>query len=158
MSMRFRIAPVANDIDLCAVAGLFDDYARALPVSLGYQEFDAELAGLPGKYAAPDGALLLARDRRGKPIGCVALRPLDEGVCEMKRLFVSPAARGFGLGLALTQAIVAAARSMGYREIRLDTLPSMQRAMAMYEAIGFERIAPYYGPTPAGTVFMALAL
>src|SRR3569623_3690904 len=100
---------------------------RALPVSRGYQEVDAELAGLPGKYAAPDGALRLARDRRGKPIGCVALRPLDEGVCEMKRLFVAPAARGFGLGFALTQAIAAAARSKGYREIRLDTLPSMQR-------------------------------
>ncbi|HEX4695893.1 GNAT family N-acetyltransferase [Sphingomonas sp.] len=158
MSEQFRIAPVANDIDLCAAAGLFDDYARSLPVDLGYQEFAAELAGLPGKYAAPAGALLLARGSSGAAVGCVALRPLGDGVCEMKRLFVARSARGLGLGAALAEAIVAAARDRGYRELRLDTLSSMARAAALYRAMGFEPIAPYYGPTPAGTVFMALQL
>ena len=155
---RFQIETATTADDLRAVSDLFKGYAASLPVDLGYQDFAAELAGLPGKYAEPTGALLLARDQAGAPLGCIALRPLDEGVCEMKRLFLVPEARGMGLGRALAEAILVAARDRGYRELRLDTLPSMMSAIALYEGLGFERIAPYYAPTPAGTVFMALAL
>jgi ribosomal protein S18 acetylase RimI-like enzyme len=158
MPHRFRIDTAATVDDLLVVARLFAGYAASLPVDLGYQDFASELAGLPGKYAEPEGALLLARDDAGAPLGCIALRPLDEHVCEMKRLFLVPQARGMGLGRALAEAIIAAARDRGYRELRLDTLPSMTSAIALYEGLGFGRIEPYYAPTPAGTVFMSLAL
>lgn len=159
MSPGFHIAPARGAADLAAVAGLFAGYAASLPVDLGYQDFDGELAALPGKYAPPAGELFLARDAAGAPLGCVGLRPLpDDGCCEMKRLFLRPAARGLGLGRALTQAVVDRARATGYRELRLDTLAGMTAAQALYGGMGFERIAPYYAPTPAGTVFMGLKL
>lgn len=158
MPHPFRIGAAVTPDDLLVVARLFAGYAASLPVDLGYQDFASELAGLPGKYAGPAGALLLARDDAGAALGCIALRPLDAGVCEMKRLFLVPEARGMGLGRALAEAIIAAARDRGYRELRLDTLPSMASAIALYEGLGFQRIAPYYTPTPPGTVFMALAL
>ena len=158
MTEGFRIDKVRSTDDLGAVADLFAGYAASLPVDLGYQDFAAELAGLPGKYAAPEGTLLLARDAHGNAIGCAAFRPLERGVCEMKRLFLHPQARGLGLGRALAEAIIRAARDAGYHTIRLDTLPSMTRAIALYEDLGFERIGPYYAPTPPGTVFMAKTL
>lgn len=158
MGARFSIAPVASAADLQAVTGLFEAYAASLPVELDYQDFAGELAGLPGKYAPPGGALLLARGSEDAVLGCVGLRPLAPGVCEMKRLFLLPASRGLGLGRAMAAAAVAEAKRLGYRELRLDTLPSMTRAIALYEQMGFARIDPYYGPTPAGTVFMAVAL
>lgn len=158
MVSRFKIDIAVTAEDLRGVSDLFEGYAASLPVDLGYQDFAAELAGLPGKYAEPKGALLLARDPAGAPLGCIALRPLDGETCEMKRLFLLPEARGMGLGRALAEAIITAARDRGYRELRLDTLPSMTSAIALYEGLGFERIEPYYAPTPPGTVFMALAL
>lgn len=159
MTAGFHIAPARTAADLAAVAELFAGYAASLPVDLGYQDFDGELAGLPGKYAPPAGELFLARDAAGAPLGCVGLRPLaDDGACEMKRLFLLPVARGLGLGRALTQAVVAHARTRGYRELRLDTLASMTAAQALYGDMGFERIDPYYAPTPEGTVFMRLGL
>lgn len=157
VTAAFHIAPARAPEDIAAVADLFQAYARALPIDLGYQDFAAELASLPGKYAPPAGELLLARDAQSRPLGCVALRPLsDPGACEMKRLYLAPNARGLGLGRGLAEAVVHAARSLGYRELRLDTLASMTTAIALYERMGFQRIAPYYAPTPAGTVFMAL--
>jgi len=158
MTERFQIDVAITAEDVQSVSDLFQGYAASLPVDLGYQDFAAELAGLPGKYAEPKGALLLACDNAGAPLGCIALRPLDEDVCEMKRLFLKPEARGLGLGRALAEAIIVAARDRGYRELRLDTLPSMTSAIALYEGLGFERIEPYYAPTPDGTVFMALKL
>lgn len=158
MASRFQIDIAVTAEDLRGVSDLFRGYAASLPVDLGYQDFAAELAGLPGKYAEPRGTLLLARDSAGAALGCIALRPLDDETCEMKRLFLLPAARGMGLGRALAEAVVAAARERGYHELRLDTLPSMTSAIALYEGLGFERIEPYYAPTPPGTVFMALAL
>jgi ribosomal protein S18 acetylase RimI-like enzyme len=155
---RFQIDTATATDDLRAVSNLFEGYAASLPVDLAYQDFATELAELPGKYAGPKGALLLARDEGGAPLGCIALRPLDDETCEMKRLFLVPEARGLGLGRALAEAIIEAARDRGYRELRLDTLPSMASAIALYEGLGFERIEPYYAPTPPGTVFMALAL
>ncbi|HYD26240.1 GNAT family N-acetyltransferase [Brevundimonas sp.] len=159
MTAAFRIAPVRTPDDLAAAAGLFAGYAASLPVDLGYQDFEGELSALPGKYAPPAGELFLARDAAGAPLGCVGLRPLaDDGCCEMKRLFLLPAARGLGLGRALTEAVVDQARRAGYRELRLDTLASMTAAQALYGKMGFERAEPYYAPTPEGTVFMALWL
>jgi len=157
MTDHIRIRPASGADDMRVLADLFRGYAASLPVDLDYQDFDDELAALPGKYAPPKGVLLLARDADGA-LGCVGLRALAEGVCEMKRLYLLPAARGLGLGRALADAAVAEARRLGYRELRLDTLPTMARAIAMYEQMGFERIEPYYRPTPPGTVFMALRL
>lgn len=156
--MTFEITRARTADDVATVARLFRDYAASLPVDLGYQDFEAELAALPGKYAPPTGELLLARDASGKVLGCVGLRPLEGEACEMKRLYLLPASRGRGVGKALAGAVVEAARGLGYRELRLDTLASMTTAAALYERMGFERIAPYYAPTPPGTIFMRLAL
>ena len=155
----FTIVAVQDSVDIDDARGLFRAYAASLPIDLAYQGFATELATLPGAYAAPSGALLLARDRAGVAIGCAALRPLgDPGCCEMKRLFVAPAARGLGLGRALMDGIVGEAARLGYREIRLDTLPTMTAAIAMYRAAGFEPIAPYYDTAPAGTIFLGRAI
>lgn len=154
---RFAIAP-AGVADLPDVIALFRAYAASLPVDLAYQGFEAELAALPGKYAPPSGALLLARDEGGAALGCVALRPLAPDICEMKRLYVRPDARGSGAGLALAQAIVTQARRAGYAQMRLDSLPTMQRAIAMYRTLGFAETAPYYDSPVAGTVFLSLDL
>ena len=159
MATQFHIRPVRTPDDLAATAALFQAYAASLPVDLGYQDFDAELATLPGKYAPPDGELLLARDGDGAALGCVGLRPLaSEGGCEMKRLYLTPAARGLGLGRALTDAVIDAARRLDYRDLRLDTLPTMTTAIGLCEQMGFQRIAPYYAPVPPGTIFLGLGL
>lgn len=158
MAPGFDIRPATSVADMASVADLFRAYAASLPVDLGYQDFAAELAGLPGKYAPPAGELLLAVDPSGAPLGCVGLRPIGDGCCEMKRLFLTPGARGLGLGRALAEAVIAAARRLGYRELRLDTLASMSEAIGLYGRLGFRRIAPYYAPTPPGTVFMTLDL
>ncbi len=160
---QFAIAPATTPADMTAVAELFRAYAAGLGTDLAYQGFAQELAGLPGKYAPPAGALLLARDagraEAGAALGCVAMRPLaGTGACEMKRLYVAPAGRGHGLGRALVTAVATAARTAGYAEIRLDTLPGMATAQALYAALGFRPIAPYYDTPVAGTVFMALRL
>ncbi|MBW8745522.1 MAG: GNAT family N-acetyltransferase [Sphingomonas sp.] len=155
----FTILPVKGGADLQDIADLFRAYAASLPVDLGYQGFEAELAGLPGKYAPPTGALLIARAPSGEAIGCVAMRPMQgDGLCEMKRLYVSPVARGLGLGPDLIRAIIGEARAAGYRRMRLDTLPTMQAALALYARAGFTTIGAYY-PTPVeGTIFLELRL
>lgn len=159
MSEDAMIAPVQSADDLAAVAALFQAYEASLDVDLGYQDFAAELAALPGKYAPPAGALLLARDADAQPLGCVALRPMAEpGCCEMKRLYVAPAGRGTGLGRSLMLAIIDAAKAIGYRELWLDTLPSMAEAQGLYRAAGFEPAEPYYDTPVAGTVFLRLML
>lgn len=152
------ISAASTPDDLAVIATLFRAYADGLPVDLAYQDFAAELAGLPGKYAPPHGALLLARDGSGQALGCVALRPLGNGLCEMKRLYVAPAARGTGLGRALMRAVIATARRLGYRAMRLDTLSDMTAAQAMYAAAGFQHIAPYYDGAAPGTIFLELRL
>lgn len=153
-----RIAAARIPDDLDALGHLFRAYAASLPIDLGYQGFDGELASLPGKYAPPEGALLVARNAAGAALGCVAMRPLAAGVCEMKRLYVAPAGRGRGLGEALARAIIEAARASGYREMRLDTLASMAEAQALYRALGFVEIAPYYDSPVENTLFMSVQL
>lgn len=133
---------------LAEVRALFLEYAASLDFDLCFQGFEAELAGLPGDYAAPAGCLLLAVVD-GVAVGCAALRPLgadgeDRGfVAELKRLYVRPTHRGRGLGRELAEAVVARASAAGYARLRLDTVPSMQAAIRMYGLLGFEPIAPY---------------
>jgi ribosomal protein S18 acetylase RimI-like enzyme len=154
-----RIEPVRSVADLEATVQLFNAYAASVGVDLGYQDFSTELATLPGKYATPAGELLLARDSRGKPLGCVGLRAIEpHGCCEMKRLYVSPEARGLGLGRALVAAIIEEAVRIGYSEMRLDTLPTMDAAISVYKQAGFATIEPYYETPIAGTLFFARPL
>jgi putative acetyltransferase len=143
--------------DLALARELFREYADELGVDLGYQGFERELAELPGEYAPPAGRLLLALDGE-HAAGCVALRPRSQDACEMKRLYVRAGYRGTGLGRRLAEAIVAEARVTGYLRLLLDTLPSMDRALALYLALGFREIAPYYESPVAGTRFLELRL
>jgi GNAT superfamily N-acetyltransferase len=154
----FVLNPVRSPEDLAATRTLFEAYAASLGINLSYQNFATEMAAMPGKYAPPQGELLLARGADGTALGCVGLRPLSEDRCEMKRLYVTPHGRGLGLGKALAERIVAEARRIGYREMLLDTLPSLTAAIALYEQMGFARIAAYYDTPIPGTIFMALPL
>ena len=151
------IRPARFPHDIVAVRRLFREYADSLDVDLCFQGFDAELADLPGKYAAPLGRLLLAC-RDDEPVACVAMRPLAGGDCEMKRLYVQPHVRGEQLGRRLVERICDEARASGHHRICLDTLPTMASAQALYRSLGFETIAPYvFNPVP-GTHYLALAL
>ena len=133
---------------------LFLEYARDLGFSLCFQGFDEELARLPGDYAPPRGALLLAPGQ-----GCVALRPLEATAAEMKRLYLRPAARGQGLGRALAQAAIDEARALGYARVVLDTIEgTMDAAIAMYRGLGFREIAPYYQNPIQGALYLELQL
>jgi putative acetyltransferase len=147
----------ANDKDIPEVRELLREYAAGVGVPLDFQGFDREVAELPGAYTPPRGALLVAR-HGAELAGCVALRPLDEQTCEMKRLFVRPAARGLGLGERLALAVLGEARDRGYRRMRLDTLPSMAPAQGLYERLGFRDIDPYTANPVAGTRFLELTL
>ena len=138
------IAPAQAAADLAEAATLLRTYAASLPVDLAYQGFDAEVAALPGPSAPPEG--------------CVAMRPLGDGICEMKRLYVAPAGRGTGLGRRLAEAVIAAAERAGHREMWLDTLPSMGAALTLYRALGFVPVPAYYETPVPGTVFLGRTL
>jgi ribosomal protein S18 acetylase RimI-like enzyme len=152
-----RVRPGRPD-DLDAVRELFRAYHAWLGEDLCFQSFDAELAALPGAYAPPAGRLLVA-EHAGEVVGVIALRALEPGVCEMKRLFVSPTAHGLGLGRVLAERLIAEARAAGYRAMRLDTIPhKMPAAVTLYERLGFREIPPYYHNPIAGTRYLELTL
>jgi len=152
----FVIVPAATTAEIAEIVLLFNAYAATLSFNLCFQDFEGELAGLPGRYAPPEGALLLARDANGLSIGCVAMRPLGEGIAEMKRLYVTPEGRGRGVGRALAAAAITAARAAGHREIRLDTLPEMSAAQALYRSFGFKEMPAYYETPVERTIFFRL--
>ena len=151
------IREAVSSADVATARALFEEYQKSLGFSLCFQNFDEELAGLPGAYAPPDGRLLLAF-AGDEPAGCIALRNIGEEICEMKRLWVRPAFRGTGLGRRLVDTLMAEARAIGYRAVRLDTLPSMRAAQALYESLGFRDIPPYNDHPIEGTRFMEAIL
>ena len=154
------IRPATTPDDILAISDLFKDYIAWLDLDLTFQDFATELASLPGKYAPPAGALLIARRDNGMPLGCVALRPTAQPeICEMKRLYVSPEGRGLGLGKKLVEEVLKAAKSMVYQKMRLDTLPKVQSAaVSLYENMGFVKIGPYYETPLEGTLFLEIDL
>ncbi len=144
--------------DIAIARTLFREYAASIGIDLSFQGFQAELDGLPGKYAPPRGALFIARED-SLPLGCVAIRPLDEPeIAELKRLYVRPAGRGKGVGKALTRHAIDRARAIGYRALRLDTLATMKDAQSLYRKLGFREIRAYtFNPLPDAS-FMELEL
>ena len=151
---EYAIVPASSPAHIELARALFREYAESLGFSLCFQGFDRELAELPGEYAPPDGALLLAMDGEAA-LGCAALKRLAEGICEMKRLYVRPQARGKGLGRRLAEAVIAEARRIGYRTMRLDTIgATMQDAIALYRQMGFYDIPPYYANPIEGAVYL----
>ena len=153
----FTLVQVETPQQVEDVRQLLREYEASLNVSLCFQDFEKELAELPGDYAPPRGRLLLGSDG-GQPAGCIALRALDDETCEMKRLYLRPAFRGKGAGRQMATAIIELARKLGYRRMRLDTLAAMQEARALYQSLGFKRIEPYYRNPHPGTEFMELEL
>ena len=153
----FTLREADTPAEVAAAAALFREYAQWLQVHLCFQGFATELATLPGRYARPDGRLLVAW-RANEPAGCGALRRLDCDTGEMKRLYVRPAYRGHGLGPTIATAIIQAARGVGYRRLVLDTLAQTGEARRLYAALGFRPIAPYYDNPIPGTEYLSLAL
>jgi putative acetyltransferase len=151
--MGYRIIEAESGEALALIRRLFGEYANSLEVDLAFQGFAEELAGLPGDYARPAGGLLLGFDG-DEPAGCVAFRPLEPGVCEMKRLYVRPPARGAGWGRRLVERVVGEATAAGYERMRLDTLPSMRAALGLYTGLGFREIPAYRHNPVAGTRFL----
>lgn len=152
-----EIVEAATGPRLAGAKALVQEYLAELGVDLGFQDVEAELERFPGDFSPPAGAVLLALDGE-QATGVVALRALGASVCEMKRLFVRPAARGTGLGRALAERVIAKAVALGYRTMRLDTLPSMAPALRLYRDLGFREIPPYrYNPLP-GARFLELDL
>lgn len=152
-----EIVEVKAQVDLIEVRKLFEEYSSSLEISLDFQNFELELANLPGDYAPPEGCLLMAV-WEGAIAGCVGLRKFSPSICEMKRLYSRPRFRRLGIGRALCEAVIDKARKIGYQRMRLDTLPSMETARGLYASFGFREIEPYrYNPVE-GTSFMELLL
>jgi GNAT superfamily N-acetyltransferase len=147
------IVPATSADQIAAARRLFREYEASLGIELAFQEFAKEVRELPGQYAPPAGRLFLAIDG-AEPVGCVALRRLGDGLCEMKRLYVRPTARGARLGRRLAETVMREARLIGYTRMRLDTLPFMREAAALYRTLGFVEIVPYYDNPVAGSLFM----
>ena len=157
MANDFQIAAVTSPRQLDEIRRLFREYAKSLPFSLDFQGFEAELAALPGIYAPPHGRLFLA-EIGGKTCGCIALKPLEKPICEMKRLYVPPTFRGKNIGRKLAKRLIAEARKAGYTAMRLDTIADMKAAIGLYESLGFKRIDAYYDNPIAGACFFELRL
>lgn len=153
-----KLIQVESDDEVRKARELFEEYSAWLGLNLCFQNFDKELAELPGQYVPPEGRLLLAIEN-DEIAGCVALRKIGDGLCEMKRLYVRPTFRGTGLGRKLTERVIDSAREIGYERMRLDTLPGkMDSAIALYRSLGFGNIEPYYNNPVQGAAFMELLL
>ncbi|MGA2620179.1 MAG: GNAT family N-acetyltransferase [Thermoguttaceae bacterium] len=152
-----KLVHVQSEEQLLAARHLFLEYADWLGVDLCFQGFQHELDGLPGEYAPPEGRLLLAVVD-GRAVGCVALRKLEQGVCEMKRLYVQPAHRHNGLGRRLAEGIIGEARTIGFVRMRLDSLTSLKEAARLYQSLGFTEIPPYRHNPLLGAVFLEIVL
>jgi len=158
METKTHLIEAETEEHLKAARELFEEYEKTLGIDLCFQNFEKELANLPGAYRSPEGRLILAT-RDNKLAGCVALRKLENGICEMKRLYVRPDFRGTGVGRLLAESLIRIAREIGYERMRLDTLPGkMDRAIAMYRRFGFKDVEPYYFNPVAGAAFMELDL
>jgi len=159
MTVTLRTLTADDTEALEQVRQYFRNYAAWLGVDLSYQNFDQEMASLPGAYSAPQGRLFFA-EVDGRPAGCVGVRPLtdSDGVCEMKRLYVEPEERGHGVGAALALAAIKAAKEIGYRKLMIDTLPNMRMAVKLYRELGFTEAPNYYQTPVEGTMFLALDL
>jgi len=157
MTVTLHVLNGGDAAALGHVRQFFRNYAGWLGVDLSFQGFDEEMAALPGAYASPAGRLFYA-ENDGRPAGCVGVRPFSEGVCEMKRLYVEPEQRGFGVGRELAVAAIKAAKEIGYRKILLDTLPAMRIAVKLYRELGFQEAPAYYQTPIEGTMFLALDL
>jgi putative acetyltransferase len=157
MTATLMIRSVSSPEELETIRLLFREYAASLRFDLCFQNFEQELAELPGSYALPQGRLLLATVAE-QPAGCVALKPLSDGACEMKRLYVRGAYRSSGLGRTLAERIIDEARNLGYKTMRLDTIPTMAAAVALYRSLGFRDISAYCFNPIAGALFMELRL
>jgi putative acetyltransferase len=162
MKKMLRIEQALSDVQIALARELFLEYANALSVDLCFQDFTQELQELPGKYAPPKGRLLLAYYNddavSSQLAGCGALRPFSDEICEMKRLYIRPEFRGRGFGRVLTLALISAAREIGYRALRLDTLPEMHEAHKLYQTLGFREIAPYRASKMEGLLYLELDL
>ncbi|QYO67841.1 GNAT family N-acetyltransferase [Leptolyngbya sp. 7M] len=153
-----EIREAENEHDVKLVAELFREYERWIDMDLCFQSFEEELASLPGKYSPPDGRLFVAFVNE-TPVGCIALRKLEEGICEMKRLYLNESARGLGIGRSLIEKLITVAREIGYKRMRLDTFPpKMGKAVSLYEAYGFRPIPSYYDNPHDGVLYMELEL
>jgi ribosomal protein S18 acetylase RimI-like enzyme len=152
-----RIVQADKPEDVETVRALFREYAASIGVDLSFQGFEQGLAGLPGDYTPPTGRLYLAYVEEA-PAGCVGLRKIEEGVCEMKRLYVRPLYRGKGIGRQLVLALAKDGRELGYSKVRLDTLPTMKRAQELYRAMGFKPTDPYRANPVEGALFLELNL
>lgn len=156
--MSLTIERLTDANELPTIRAMFREYADSMGLDLEFQNFSQELAGLPGKYAPPSGCLLIAMVD-GQPAGCVGLRSLSDGVCEMKRLYVRSRHRGLGLGRKLSERVIQEARELGYVRIRLDTIASkMAPAVSLYAGLGFRTIPPYCETRFPDAVFMEMDL
>ncbi|MDQ5846995.1 MAG: GNAT family N-acetyltransferase [Acidobacteriota bacterium] len=153
-----KLKQVESEEDIQQTRRLFDEYVTWLGVNLCFQNYDKEVAELPGEYVPPTGRLCIATEN-DEVAGCIALRKLDDGICEMKRLYVRPQFRGSGLGRTLVDRVIEEARAIGYDRMRLDTLPGkMDQAIAMYDSLGFKEIERYYDNPYETAAFMELDL
>jgi putative acetyltransferase len=156
-SRKTKIVRARSGHDIEEVRKLLTEYSNSLDFDLSFQDFDRELADLPGEYSTPWGEILIAKLARNVA-GMVALRRLGNNLCEMKRLYVRPSFRGKGIGKILAESIIREARQIGYRKMRLDTVPSMVEAIRVYDALGFKRIKPYTFNPVEGALYMELTL
>jgi GNAT superfamily N-acetyltransferase len=156
-SSLVTIAPATSAEEIAIARALFQEYAVSISIDLCFQHFETELATLPGAYAPPTGCLLLARINQ-QTAGCIALRQMNSGVAELKRLYVRPRFRKRGCGKALVEAALSKARRIGYRTARLDTLREMHDAISLYRTFGFGEVPPYRAGEPEGICYFEMPL